>query len=206
MKLNESLITTKQFLEQYYGDTPKHFFIVSLSLESKKVKQKKLRKPSGFDIESKLQYFVDRNTHFSENVYFTLGKYKAINQHLKRTKEYLSDILSVYFDIDENSTVITQKIIQELGTPTFIVNTSPDKKQLIYKLKQSLSSDMREEFESVQKKMIQYFQTDTTYDATRMFRLAGFINHKNGYRVNYTFNDVQYDFEVFKKFVSAIEQ
>jgi len=129
-----------------------------------------------------------------------------MNKQLKRSKEYLSDILSVYFDIDENSVAITNRIIQELGTPTFIVNTSPDKKQLIYKLKQSLSGHMQEEFESIQKKLIKYFQTDNTYDATRMFRLPGFINHKNGYRVNYTFNDIQYDFDFFKQFVVTMKE
>lgn len=74
---SNSIIMTKQFLEQYYRYESKYFFIVSLSLKFKTVKQKKIRKPNGFDFDSKLNYFIDRNIQFKENVYFTLLNFRT---------------------------------------------------------------------------------------------------------------------------------
>ena len=120
-----------------------------------------------------------------------------------RTKHFVKEVRAIYFDIDEDAINIKNEILDTelFCTPTFTIQTSPEKYQLIYLLKKPLTTHFNE-FEQILKFLTKYFKTDKTFDISRIFRIPNLINNKNGFNVNYKFNETStIDFERIKEFV-----
>jgi hypothetical protein len=96
-----------------------------------------------------------------------------------RTKADIGSIRHVYLDIDENGPESLQNIFQhqELPTPSFIVNTSANKWQVIWKVKDF----EKDEAEHLQRGLARETGADlAATDCARVLRLPGFYNHKYG--------------------------
>jgi hypothetical protein len=94
-----------------------------------------------------------------------------------RTKEDISAIRHLYLDIDYSGreALDTIKSTQLVPEPNYVVNTSPDKYQIVWRV-EGLSL---EEAESIQHAMAREFGGDpAATDATRVLRLPGFANQK----------------------------
>jgi hypothetical protein len=94
-----------------------------------------------------------------------------------RTKEDISAIRHLYLDIDYSGQEVldTIKNTQLVPEPNYVVNTSPDKYQVIWRVE----GVSLEEAEALQRAMAREFGGDpAATDATRVLRLPGFANQK----------------------------
>jgi len=126
-------------------------------------------------------YYMNRNKNV--DIYFTLNTYKKQNSfYPKRKEEFVEKIKSYYFDIDKGD--IEQKkaeIIILLGHPTYIIESSKNKFQFIYKFKEAhivKNEEDRNKFKQLLKGLCYHFDIDKTFDTARIFRLAGYMNKK----------------------------
>jgi len=94
-----------------------------------------------------------------------------------RTKEDIREIRHLYLDMDRGGQNALDEIRDSLDVPTpnFILDTSPDKHQLVWRV-EGLSI---EESEAMLRAMAAQFGGDTAAtDSTRVLRLPGFANRK----------------------------
>ncbi|MGB2629264.1 MAG: DNA-primase RepB domain-containing protein [Candidatus Acidiferrum sp.] len=101
-----------------------------------------------------------------------------------RTKVDVDQIRHVYLDLDENGQDALIKIRESavVPEPSYVINTSPDKYQVIWKVADISAA----EAEALQKVMVMEFGADrAATDSTRVLRLPGFQNKKyeRDYRV-----------------------
>jgi hypothetical protein len=94
-----------------------------------------------------------------------------------RTKENIKEIRHVYLDLDKNADNSLQAIRDstEVPAPNFVLNTSPGKHQVVWKL----SGASQDDAESLLHTLANKFDGDlAATDSTRVLRLPGFANRK----------------------------
>jgi len=94
-----------------------------------------------------------------------------------RTKDNIKDIRHVYLDLDKKGDEALDAIRNspEVPAPNFILDTSPDKHQVVWKV----SGFTQDEAESLLHSLANKFGGDlAATDSTRVLRLPGFANRK----------------------------
>jgi RepB DNA-primase from phage plasmid len=94
-----------------------------------------------------------------------------------RTKEDIAVIRHVYLDFDHDGNAAVQALFKrhDLPTPSYIVNTSPGKWQVIWRVE----GFAKEEAEDLQRALARETRADpAATDCARVLRLPGFYNHK----------------------------
>src|SRR5712692_2036363 len=94
-----------------------------------------------------------------------------------RTKEDVAVIRHVYLDFDDNGTAAVQELFrrQDLPTPSHVLNTSPDKWQVTWRVE----GFTKDEAENLQRALARETGADpAATDCARVLRLPGFDNHK----------------------------
>ena len=94
-----------------------------------------------------------------------------------RTKENIKDIRHVYLDLDRkgDEAFDTIRNSPEVPAPNFVLDTSPGKHQVVWKV----SGFTQDEAESLLHSLANKFGGDlAATDSTRVLRLPGFANHK----------------------------
>src|SRR4029077_11970315 len=94
-----------------------------------------------------------------------------------RTKEDVAVIRHVYLDFDDNGTAAVRDSIkrQDLPTPSHVLNTSPDKWQVTWRVE----GFTKDEAENLQRALARETRADlAATDCARVLRLPGFDNHK----------------------------
>jgi len=71
------------------------------------------------------------------DIYFSLNTFKKIDNVIFRRENHIKNFKSIFFDIDINGSITKNFIIKELGIPTYIIQTSEEKYQLIYELNEN---------------------------------------------------------------------
>jgi hypothetical protein len=94
-----------------------------------------------------------------------------------RTKEDIKDIRHVYLDLDRNGdrALETIRSSSEVPAPNFVLDTSPGKHQVVWKV----SGFTEDDAECLLHNLANKFGGDpAATDSTRVLRLPGFANHK----------------------------
>jgi hypothetical protein len=94
-----------------------------------------------------------------------------------RTKEDIAVIRHVYLDFDDNGTAAVQELFrrQYLPTPSHVLNTSPDKWQVTWRVEEFA----KDEAEHLQRALARETGADpAATDCARVLRMPGFFNHK----------------------------
>ena len=157
------------------------------------------------NLSSHLWRFFYMNRDKDVDIYFSLNSYKTQKSfYPSRKEEFVEKIKSYYFDIDKGE--IEQKkadIINLLGHPTYIIESSKDKFQFIYKFTEAKtvkSKEERDEFKKLLKGLCYHFDVDKTFDTARIFRLADYMNKKpqnKNFRVTIEKYEHYYNFQEF---------
>jgi hypothetical protein len=90
-----------------------------------------------------------------------------------RTKADVAIIRHVYLDFDENGTAAVEALVKrdDLPKPNYLVNSSPDKWQVVWKVE----GFVKEEAESLQQALVRETGADpAATDSSRVLRLPGF--------------------------------
>jgi len=96
---------------------------------------------------------------------------------LSRTKQNIQEIRHVYLDLDRKADQALEAIRNsaEVPAPNFVVDTSPGKHQVVWKV----SGFSQDDAESLLHNLASKFGGDlAATDSTRVLRLPGFTNHK----------------------------
>jgi hypothetical protein len=96
-----------------------------------------------------------------------------------RTKADIERIRHVYLDFDERGTAAVQDLLrrQDLPEPNYLVNTSPDRWQVVWKVA-GFSPD---EAERLMRHLVAETGADpAATDCSRVLRFPGFLSHKHG--------------------------
>jgi hypothetical protein len=108
-------------------------------------------------------------------VYISMNSLKA---HARgRTKAEVAEIRHVYLDFDENGTVAARAVLNrtDLPTPNYLVNTSKDKWQVVWRV----AGFTKDDAETLQKGLAHSLGADpAATDCARVLRLPDFFNHK----------------------------
>jgi hypothetical protein len=94
-----------------------------------------------------------------------------------RTKADVAIVRHVYLDFDENGTAAVVALVkrEDLPKPNYLVNSSPDKWQVVWKVE----GFVKEEAEALQQALVRETGADpAATDSARVLRLPGFYNHK----------------------------
>jgi hypothetical protein len=94
-----------------------------------------------------------------------------------RTKADIAVIRHVYLDFDENGTEAVEVLLKREGLPkpNYLINSSPDKWQVVWKV----ARFAKEEAETLQRSLVKETGADpAATDCARVLRLPGFYNHK----------------------------
>jgi hypothetical protein len=115
-----------------------------------------------------------QNARRSE-VYISMN---ALNDGARgRTKADVAIIRHVYLDFDENGTAAVEALVnrEDLPSPNYLINSSPNKWQVIWKVE----GFGKEEAEALQQALARETGADpAATDSARVLRLPGFYNHK----------------------------
>jgi hypothetical protein len=99
-----------------------------------------------------------------------------------RTKADVEIIRHVYLDFDDGGTASVERLLarDDLPKPNYLINTSPDKWQVVWKV-QGFEKDQAE---LLQRELSRQTGADpAATDCSRVLRLPGFYNHKYGHKV-----------------------
>lgn len=137
--------------------------------------------------------------YYKKDIYLTLNTFKDAQKG--RFEHNIKNVKFLFFDIDYNGEIIKDKIIKELNNPTFLIQTSPEKYQLLYKLDKENYNHA--DVKSISKILTNYFNTDKTFDLARVFRCPFFTNNKNNFKVKILQNnkDISYSLDYFNNFI-----
>jgi hypothetical protein len=94
-----------------------------------------------------------------------------------RTKDDVATIRNIYLDFDENGTAAVQKLLEreDLPTPNYLINSSPDKWQVVW----NVEGFEKDQAEQLQRALVRETGADpAATDSSRVLRLPGFYNHK----------------------------
>lgn len=120
------------------------------------------------------QWLTDRN-RAGFDIYIGMNALK--DGAYSRTKRDISEIRHVYLDLDYRGLEALKTIqnSQEVPKPNFVLDTSPGKHQVIWKIEDATPQDA----EDLQQRMAHEFGADiAATDASRVLRLPGFANKK----------------------------
>ena len=196
-----------QFLKDYFS-SEENFFIFTLDRNTSKTYQRTFTTQ-----HHQLEDYLKKCLYFNSigsDIYYSLNTFKKVDNKLRRRHPNINSIKSFYFDIDTDMEIIYPKIIKLFGSPTYDINTSPNKKQLIYKFDNVYKGDYTY-FSQLLEGITKYFKTDKTFDTSRVFKMigSGLQNNKNGYKINFVKNENYFTFEDFevlaKPFLHLIE-
>lgn len=102
----------------------------------------------------------------------------ALDDHARgRTKEDIQSIRHVYLDFDHQGTSAVERLRNHaaIPMPNYIVNTSPDKWQVLWRVEGFEKSQAEE----LQRGMVREFGADpAATDCSRVLRVPNFYNHK----------------------------
>jgi hypothetical protein len=135
------------------------------------------------------------------DIYFSLNTFKKIDNKVYRQEKYINEIKTLFFDIDTNAETIKPQIINDLGVPTYEIQTSKNKYQLLYCLENNSNID-NETFKNVSKTLTYHFNTDTTFDTARVARLPNLINNKNQFKVQFSKSSNLYTLKHFENYIA----
>jgi hypothetical protein len=96
-----------------------------------------------------------------------------------RTKEDIAEIRHLYLDFDDNGTSAVQALLKrdDVPPPNYLVNSSPDKWQVVWKVE----GFVHDEAERLMRHLVRETGADpAATDSSRVMRLPGFANHKYG--------------------------
>lgn len=109
------------------------------------------------------------------DIYYTPN---FLDDHARgRTKEDIQSIRHVYLDFDHQGTSAVERMRNHAGVPmpNHIVNTSPDKWQVLWRVE----GFEKAQAEDLQRGMVRAFGADpAATDCSRVLRVPGFYNHK----------------------------
>ena len=171
-------MTAITFLRDYFEDD-EHFIIAQKypKIDGKVPHHHTMLNITNENLQKQLGRFYYLNRDKGADIYFTLNTYKKQNTPYPSRKEpFVDKIKSYYFDIDKGN--IEQKkaeIINLLGHPSYIIESSTLKFQFIYKFKEGLivkNEEDRIKFKKLLKGLCYHFEIDKTFDTARNFRLA----------------------------------
>ena len=95
----------------------------------------------------------------------------------RRTKDDVDQIRHVYLDFDENGTQAVEALLErtDLPEPNYLINSSPDKWQVIWKI----AGCSKEQAGEIERGLVGDTGADpAVVDVARVLRLPGFYNHK----------------------------
>ena len=102
----------------------------------------------------------------------------ALRQEARgRTKSDVAAVRHVYLDFDERGTEAVERLLtrQDLPQPNYLLNSSPDKWQVVWKVE----GFAKDQSENLQRGLARETGADTAAtDCSRVLRLPGFYNHK----------------------------
>jgi len=171
----------KNFINNYFNDTDYFYIFMLNNKDTTDFKQFLHTKESFNKFYQKIKYY--NNLKYS--IYYSYNSFEKIDNCIFRQKKYVKSIKSVIFDIDEDyEDKTTQDILNTIKTykkPTYIIQTSPNKYQIIYKLKNEITDkSLFKSYEIELEKLINIFKTDKNVkDISKLLRLPRSINHKN---------------------------
>lgn len=108
-------------------------------------------------------------------VYISMNTLKDGAQ--RRTKEDVERIRHIYLDFDEDGTTAVEVLLRrdDLPQPNYLLNSSPDKWQVIWKI----HNCSRAQAEKIERGLVRDTGADpAVIDVARVLRLPGFYNHK----------------------------
>src|SRR6266446_6120338 len=108
-------------------------------------------------------------------VYISMNTLKA-GTH-RRTKNDVDLIRHIYLDFDENGTTAVEALLErdDLPPPNYLISSSPDKWQVIWKV----AGCSKEEAQEIERDLVRDTGADpAVVDIARVLRLPGFYNHK----------------------------
>jgi hypothetical protein len=94
-----------------------------------------------------------------------------------RTKADVQNIRHLYLDFDDDGTAAVERVFarRDLPKPNYLINTSPDKWQVVWKVQ----GFDKEQAERLQRGLSRQMGADpAATDCSRVLRLPGFFNHK----------------------------
>jgi hypothetical protein len=115
-----------------------------------------------------------QNSHHNE-VYVSMNTLKETAQG--RTRDEISAIRHIYLDFDHNGTAAVKELMarQDIPEPNYIVNSSPKKWQVVWKVE----GFERDQAERLQRHLVRETGADpAATDSSRVLRLPGYYNHK----------------------------
>jgi hypothetical protein len=161
-----------RYIRENYEPTDR-LAIVLLNKRSGSVTQRlaSAEKIAAADFQAWLRY---QNARRSE-IYISMN---ALNDGARgRTKADVAIVRHVYLDFDENGTAAVEAVVkrEDLPKPNYLVNSSPDKWQVVWKVE----GFVKEEAEALQQALVRETGADpAATDSARVLRLPGFYNHK----------------------------
>jgi len=189
---DENFIIYQKHKKDKNGKTKHHHTMLNIKMEN---------------LSSHLGRFYYLNRDEDVDIYFTLHSFKKQKAFYPSRKEkFVEKIKSFYFDIDKGD--IEQKkadIINLLGLPTYLIETSQSKFQFIYMFSEAIIVKSEEDinkFKNLLKGLCHHFEIDKIQDTARVFRLADFHNKKpqnNNFRVTIEKFPYLYNFADFEK-------
>jgi hypothetical protein len=116
--------------------------------------------------------------HKNASGYEVYMSMNALAKHaMGRTKADVEIIRHLYLDFDHHGTEAVEKLLarSDLPKPNFLINTSPDKCQVVWKAR----GFGKDQAESLQRGLCRETGADpAATDCSRVLRLPGFYNHK----------------------------
>jgi len=193
-----------EFINWYYGEGD-NFFIVAIDNKTNAINNYYHTKSS---FKKYYEQILLENSLWNKSLYFTINSFKDKNtceindfKRPKKTKSNVSHIKSIVFDFDEPETSKEDcvNLIKTLNmNPTYILETSPMKFQVCYRLNDE-NIDFKE-YEIVNKTLAKKFNSDINVcSIEKVFRLPFTTNHKNGFETRIIKIDIEnsYDFSMF---------
>ena len=110
-------------------------------------------------------------------VYVSMNALKEDSR--SRTKDDVAEIRHVYLDFDDNGTSAVQALLKrdDVPQPNYLVNSSPDKWQVVWKVEGFANEDA----ERLMRHLVRETGADpAATDSSRVMRIPGFANHKYG--------------------------
>ena len=120
-------------------------------------------------------YWLDEQNHGGADIFLGMNPIK--NHCHSRTKENIREIRHVYLDLDEDASASLHAIrtTGDIPTPNFVLDTSPDKNQVIWRV----DGLDQEQAESLLRSLATAFRGDpAATDISRVLRVPGFANRK----------------------------
>ncbi|PWT96954.1 MAG: hypothetical protein C5B51_32350 [Terriglobia bacterium] len=116
-----------------------------------------------------------RNEHDRSEIYISMNALHA--NATGRTKRDIAAIRHIYLDFDTDGTAAVERLLKRGDTPkpNYLINTSPDKWQVIWKV----AGFGKDQAENLQRGLARGVGADpAAVDCARVLRLPGFENHK----------------------------